>query len=191
MSRTERTPLTVEQTLLGFLHERPMHGYEIYQHLHQPTALGVVWHLKQGQLYALLARLEEEGYISSTPQAQSGRPPRKVFELTEKGKATFSAWLKSPVARGRAFRLEFLAKLYFAQRESPSVLAHLLAQQRATCHAWLNEQQRLMAEVTENDRYAWLVYRFRSGQIKAMLTWLDECAQTLLGTALVESDETP
>lgn len=183
MSRTVRIPLTVEQALLGFLRERPMHGYEIYQRLHQPTGLGLVWQLKPGQLYALLDRLEEEGYVSSTLEAQESRPPRKVFALTKKGRETFCAWLKSPVARGRAFRLEFLAKLYFAQRDSASTLEDLLREQRAACRAWLAEQQRLMAEVAEHDRYAWLVYRFRKGQIEAMLTWLDECAQTLLGTA--------
>ncbi len=175
MSHTTRVPLTVEQALLGFLYERPMHGYEMYQFLSRPAELGVVWRLKPGQLYALLDRLEQEGYVTSTLEAQEGRPARKVFRLTDQGAATFRTWVEQPVARGRAFRLEFLAKLYFARRVSSEVVARLLARQRAMCEQWLAEQRQQAASVEGKDSYAWLVYRFRSGQIEAMLAWLDTC----------------
>ncbi len=176
MSHMTRIPLTVEQALLGFLRERPMHGYEIHQRLSRPAELGVVWRLKPGQLYALLDRLEEEGYIAATVEPQEGRPPRKVFCLTEKGAATFAAWVESPVARGREFRLEFLAKLYFARREPPAVLARLVERQRAQCAQWLAEQQRQAEQAQATDPYEWLVCRFRSGQIEAMLAWLEVVA---------------
>lgn len=176
MSHTTRIPLTVEQALLGFLRERPMHGYEIHQRLSRPAELGVVWRLKPGQLYALLDRLEAEGYVAATVEPQAGRPPRKVFRLTEKGATTFAAWVESPVARGREFRLEFLAKLYFARREPPAVLARLVERQRVTCEQWLAEQQQQAGQAQTTDPYEWLVCRFRIGQIEAMLTWLEVVA---------------
>ena len=78
MSRVN-LPLTTEHALLGFLRRRPMYGYEIHQQLTHPTGLGLVWRLKQSQLYALLAKLEEAGYVTTTIEPQETRPPRKIF----------------------------------------------------------------------------------------------------------------
>src|SRR5438093_383044 len=62
MSPLLRQPLTVEHALLGFLQQQPMHGYEIYQHLAGLAGLGLVWQVKQSHLYALLDKLEADGY---------------------------------------------------------------------------------------------------------------------------------
>jgi PadR family transcriptional regulator AphA len=172
MSPLSRTPLSIEWSLLGFLSEQPMHGYEICQRLSQATELGLVWHLKQSRLYALLTRLEERGYIDYTMEPQDLRPPRKVYALTPEGKAALDAWLHSPVEHGRDFRLEFLAKLYFAQREGEGVLRALFEAQRRLCQGWLAQQQRAL-DALEPTSFEWLVYRFRLGQVQAIVEWLD------------------
>src|SRR5512145_3063409 len=110
-------PLSTELALLGFLHRRSMYGYEIHQQLSDPTGLGLVWRLKQSQLYALLTKLEHEGYVAINIEYQEARPPRKMFELTETGRQAFQNWVQQPVPQGRKLRLDFLAKLYFAQFE--------------------------------------------------------------------------
>lgn len=76
--RTPASPrLTIEHALLGFIYEQPTHGYDIYQQLAAQTGLWQVWRLKQSQLYALLTKLEENGYITADVQSQAARPPRK------------------------------------------------------------------------------------------------------------------
>lgn len=174
-----RLPLTIEHALLGFLRQRPQHGYEIYQQLSDPDQLGLVWQLKQSQLYALLAKLEERGYISATIEPQEARPPRKVFHLTPTGQEVFWDWVQSPVLHGRQLRLDFLAKLHFARREGPEVAAQLVERQRTTCRNWLETQQKQADSLRDRQPYQWLVYQFRLGQIKAMLVWLDACEQAL------------
>jgi DNA-binding PadR family transcriptional regulator len=178
---SRRNPLSIEWSLLGFLAEQPLHGYEIHQRLSQAAELGLVWHLKQSRLYALLARLEERGYVDHTMELQDARPPRKMYSLTPVGKAALDAWLHAPVEHGRDFRLEFLAKLYFAQREGEGVLRALFAGQRGLCQDWLALQQAAL-ETQEPDTFEWLVYRFRLGQVQAILEWLDVCEGALLGS---------
>jgi len=172
-------PLTTEYALLGFLRQRPRHGYEIYQQLSDPTGLGLVWHLKQSRLYALLTKLEEQGYVTTTLEPQDSRPPRKVFELTDLGRQAFLDWVQRPVERGRRFRLDFLAKLYFSQREGPQTAHKLVEQQRLACQSWLAEQQAQAEGLHDAQPYDWLVHEFRINQTKAMLNWLDTCQQTL------------
>lgn len=178
MSRLS-SPLTTEHALLGFLRQQPMHGYEIHQRLAEPEGLGAVWRLKQSQLYALLAKLEEEGYLTTTVELQDTRPPRKIFQLSEAGQAAFLAWVESPVPHGRTLRLDFLAKLYFAQREGPEVALRLIETQRDVCRSWLTAQQQEAGPLPGARPYEWLVHEFRIGQIEAMLAWLDTCQEVL------------
>jgi PadR family transcriptional regulator AphA len=76
MSPMVKLPLTIEHALLGLLRRGPMHAYEMHRMLLQSEALGLVWRLKQSQLYALLGRLEEAGYVAGVVEAQPARPPR-------------------------------------------------------------------------------------------------------------------
>jgi DNA-binding PadR family transcriptional regulator len=178
MSRTH-LPLTTEHALLGFLRRQPRHGYEIYQKLAAPTGLGLVWRLKQSQMYALLAKLEQAGYVVATLEPQDARPPRKVFALTPAGQQAFLAWLEQPVPRGHRLRLDFLAKLYFARLEGPAVAQRLIERQHAACRQWRVQQRREADKLRQTHPYDSLVYEFRLGQIEAMLAWLDICAEAL------------
>lgn len=168
--------LSLEIALLGFLQHEPKHGYAIHQELSDPAGLGPVWQIKLSQLYALLSKLEEAKYITATTEPQDNKPPRKIFHLTEEGRNVFRAWVQSPVKHGRSLRLEFLVKLYFARLEGADMTARLLAAQRQQCRNWLAaEEAGIKGESANSHRYGRLVHQFRSGQIQAMLAWLDQC----------------
>lgn len=169
---------TIEQALLGFLRRQPLHGYAIYHQLSDPTGLGLVWRLKLSQLYALLNRLEEVGYVTAILEAQASRPPRKVFQLTPAGEAAFLDWVQKPVVHGRSLRLEFLVKLYFARREGTDAAVGLVASQRARVEEWLASAENRV-QATDDQAFGRLVNQFRQGQIEAMLAWLDQCEDAL------------
>ncbi len=175
----KQSTLTIEQALLGFLRHQPRHGYEIYQELSDPNGLWLTWRMKQSQLYALLNKLEEEGLIRATLQLQDARPPRKVFQLTETGLATFLTWVNRPVAQPRQMRLEFLVKFYFARREGDTVALRLLEQQRALCQEWLTKQEAQAQAVADPQAYPWLVNQFRVSQIEAVIAWLEHSRQVM------------
>ncbi len=175
MSPMIRQPLTVELALLGFLRHGALHGYEIYKRLADPAGLGEVWRLKQSHLYALLARLAEEGYLTSSIKAQETRPQRRQYRLTKIGRSTFLSWVQEPVARGRDIRLDFLTKYYFAEREGGVVAARLLRKQRVVCQDWLKQQQRQSEAAKDTRPFEWKVCQFRINQIESVLSWLDVC----------------
>jgi PadR family transcriptional regulator AphA len=175
MTPMVRRPLTIEHALLGFLQPGPMHGYQLHQQIRDPQGLGGAWYLKQAQLYALLDRLEGEGYITSSLQLQEARPVRRVYQLTTSGQRAFQEWLATPVQAPRQLRQEFQAKLYFVQRESPEIRSRLVAVQRAACQRWLASLQSQATEEVKAHSYTWLLHQYRLGQIQAMLAWLDLC----------------
>jgi PadR family transcriptional regulator, regulatory protein AphA len=172
--------LGLMNALLGLLLDHPMHPYEMHQLLLQAEALGLVWHLKQGHLYALLAKLEESRYLVSTTELQGTRPPRKMLSLTEEGRKAFIEWAKMPVQHGRDFRLEFLAKLFFAGRQGPGAVSALISHQRVECAVWIAELQQEISTLDSVRRYDRLVLQFRLSQLEAILSWLDQCEETLI-----------
>ena len=154
--------------LLGFVRQQPSHGYDIYRQLMQSPELRLIWRVKQSRLYALLARLEEAGLLSSTAEPSEGRPPRRVFHLTEAGAAAFDVWLAQPVAQPREIRLEFMLKLYFALQAGEATAARLVAGQRAVCAGWLADK-----EGAADAPFAQAVTGYRRAHVRAIGAWLD------------------
>ena len=177
MSPMVSHPLSMEHALLGFLSARPMHGYELFQTLNSPSGLGLVWRLKQSQLYALLAKLEERGFVQATVEPQENRPPRKMFDLTEDGRRALGVWIRTPVARPRELRLEFLAKLYFARLEGPETTRQLTTRQISRCRSWLAEYESRLRDLNQVQSYERLVWDLRTRKIEAMLEWLVACKE--------------
>ncbi len=172
-----RRPPGIELALLGFLRQGPQHGYQIHLMLSNPEGLGPIWHLKQSQLYALLAKLEDDGCIWGVLQPQeAARPPRRVFHLTHEGQTAFQKWLLSPVNMPRLMRQEFMAKLYFARQDDPEKARALLTLQRNTCQEWLDT---FSAENVAPGSYRSLIRQYRIGQIEATLAWLDSYQENL------------
>jgi DNA-binding PadR family transcriptional regulator len=180
MSPMLKQPLALEHALLGFLRERPMHAYEIHQRLLQAEALGLVWRLKQSRVYALLGRLEQAGYVAGAPEPPNSGPPRRALRLTPEGRAAFARWVAAPVHHGRDFRIEFLAKLFFAGQEHPPAVAALIERQREACRGWLADLRGQAEPIRAARPYDWLVLQFRIGQIEAILEWLDT-SEAVLG----------
>lgn len=83
----------LEMLVLRFLADRPSHGYELILRLRE--AGGEMLNLKEGTLYPILYRLEEEGCIASAWKSPDGasssaKVPRRVYHITESGKAVLA-----------------------------------------------------------------------------------------------------
>jgi molybdenum ABC transporter molybdate-binding protein len=172
MSPRHQAPLTIEHALLGFVRQQPLHAYAVYQQLSAPDALGPVWQLKLSHFYALVAKLEQAGYLATTLEPQGTRPPRKVLHVTEAGDAAFARWLTTPVDDPTQLRLDFLARLYFAERVGPSAVRTLLAVQRAASRAWRADLwTQISGRAGQPDAGRFLQLRVR--QLESFLGWLD------------------
>ncbi len=68
--------------ILNLLHEKPQYGYELIKTL--KTRSNDVFDMKEGTLYPILHKLENDELIQSSNQMVSGRM-RKVYTITPKG----------------------------------------------------------------------------------------------------------
>ncbi len=74
-----------------------------------------------GSIYPALARLESEGMVTCREETQAGKPPRKVYSITENGRSTFIDSLFEPPAPD-VFRSEFLLISMCAAILPPTVI---------------------------------------------------------------------
>jgi PadR family transcriptional regulator PadR len=83
----------LEALVLGVLQDGDLHGYEISKRIKLISAKAL--QVGEGQLYPALHKLEKDGHVSATWIPQDGKPPRKVYALTDEGRKELSSHRKS------------------------------------------------------------------------------------------------
>lgn len=85
-----------ELLLLGLVHRREMHGYELVKFLDQ--RMNFLIDLKPPTTYGLLDRLEQHGYVTSEVERTGNWPERRVYRITSAGEAHFWDLLRENLA---------------------------------------------------------------------------------------------
>lgn len=171
------TTLTPDETILGLLAAHPRHGYHLLDTFHDSDQLGRVWNMSTSQIYAVIKRLERQGWISGQTVSSENAPPRTEYLLSEAGWAHLRAWLEepNPSPSVRRVRVEFLSRLYVARLlEYPT--AEIVARQRQRCE---EERARHQRERQQDDPagMGWLAAELVIAQLDAILTWMDRCIE--------------
>lgn len=70
----------LELCVLALLEQRDFYGYELVHQISENIDIA------EGTIYPLLRRLTQEGYFATYLQESEEGPPRKYYQLTEKGR---------------------------------------------------------------------------------------------------------
>ena len=111
-------------SLLGFLHDGPLSGYELAATAQR--VIGDFWSLTQSQVYRELAWMAEAGLVSP---GERGTRDRRPYELTDAGRAAFAEWIDRPPAR-ETIRHPLLLTVSFGRHLAPGRLASFIRQHR-------------------------------------------------------------
>ena len=117
--------MDVKTLCLGVLCHGEATGYDIKKLFE--SAVSLFFLAGYGSIYPALAELNERGLVLCEAQAPPGRPDRKLYRITETGRATFRDALCCTEPRHKV-RSEFLVLLYFAQLMPPERLSEVLDQ---------------------------------------------------------------
>ncbi|MFF1482098.1 PadR family transcriptional regulator [Streptomyces sp. NPDC058301] len=105
----------LELTILGFLDEEPLHGYELKERIKGLS--GHVRPVSDGALYPAITRLVKAGKLEQHTGPGSGAAPRRILSLTGAGRAELLERLRHPkdvdITDGQRFftLLAFLGRL--------------------------------------------------------------------------------
>ncbi len=115
--------MDVKMLCLGVLTLRDMTGYEIKKHFEQSFAHFFV--AGYGSIYPALSALTRVGMVICRDVAQDKRPDKKVYSITDAGRAQLAAALAETPPRHKV-RSEFLVLMYFAHLMTAERLAEVL-----------------------------------------------------------------
>jgi DNA-binding PadR family transcriptional regulator len=104
--------MNVRTVCLSILYAGDATGYEI-RRLCVEGECSYFVEASFGSIYPALAKLEDEGLVSSHVEQQDGKPSKKIYAITEAGRAAFTQALFEPLGE-EVFRSPFLLFARFA-----------------------------------------------------------------------------
>jgi DNA-binding PadR family transcriptional regulator len=82
--------VALAEAILVCLAEQPLSGYDLTKTFQ--TSIGFFWRADHQQIYRELRRLRESGWVHGEAVVQSGKPDKRVYTITEAGRARLVEW---------------------------------------------------------------------------------------------------
>lgn len=176
--------MSLAYVILGLLQQQERTGYDLKTECFD-DCINHLWQADQAQIYRTLDKLEAQGWITCTVEIQHDRPNRKVYQITDAGKAGLTQWLQThqplPVLRE-----PLLVQLYFAAQLPNQAILHLLEQELearrkklAACEAidapCLNDPA-----ASREQKMHQLVLEFVKQREQTYLNWLQDAIEFLM-----------
>jgi len=177
--------MSLERAILGFLNYGAFSGYDLKKMF--DTSVQHFWSADQSQIYRTLARLAEQGWAEVEVVEQDDRPDRKVYHITEDGRAELRRWLTTPLVHESHRSVELVQVFFAGQLSDEEVLAMFEREAEKVraalaCYDQVPQQAADYIEMVDSPREAffWLLTLeagIRSAQ--AHVAWLDSVIQRI------------
>jgi len=123
--------------LLGVLLGGKMHGYRLNEYV--THAMSLYTDLKKSTAYYTLEKLEKDGYVQIEVEREGRRPERRVYQITEKGRAYFFDLLRRHLSGfTRTYYVDDIG-IAFMDQLSTAQARQLLAEKREKIQAVLQQ----------------------------------------------------
>ncbi|MER7740124.1 PadR family transcriptional regulator [Streptomyces sp. NPDC096538] len=173
----------LELSILGFLYEEPLHGYELKARLQALN--GHIRPVSDGALYPAITRLVKAGSVEQRTEPGSGAAHRRVLSLTDAGRAALLDRLRNPkdveITDGQRF---FTLLAFLRHLPDPAGQATVLRRRRtflATPSSFFHRDGERMRAEEAPDLFRQGMLRIARATGAEERTWLDEAIAALEG----------
>jgi DNA-binding PadR family transcriptional regulator len=108
--------------MLGWLSTGPGSGYDLVRQLDQ--GLNWFWAAPHSQIYPRLKDLEARGLITSRSEVVGTKLEKRVYEITETGRAAVRAWAEAPPTYPPSRDVERLKLIFGDHGNIPAIRKH-------------------------------------------------------------------
>ncbi|APU12799.1 PadR family transcriptional regulator [Actinoalloteichus fjordicus] len=180
-----RSPLSVQ--VLQLLDEEPMHAYRMQRLIADRQKDRIVNIAQRNSIYQTLDGLLREELIEvHRVEQEPGRPERTVYRLTESGRTTLDAWLRTMLSAPAREFPEFPVAIAALPSLTPELAIELLAERVRTLQEKLNraDDEAAAAERLGLPRLLFLEHEYLRTLTEAELRWVEEVLDDLRASRL-------
>lgn len=136
--------MNVKTLCLGILTFREASGYEIKKMV-EDGMFSYFIDASYGSIYPALTQMQREGLLTVRPEEQSGRPDKKVYAITPRGRRALGEALTETPAPDK-FKSEFLFQMLLREHIDPAHVAQVYDSQIEELSAELQRVNACSAE---------------------------------------------
>ena len=176
--------MSLPHALLGLIQYQPATGYDLK--ITFQKSIHFFWNAALPHIYRTLKQMEREGWIVSTFEHQEGKPNRKVYRITEKGRKELFRWLDEPPETPEP-RYPMLVKVFFGNQLPPERFKNHLKSWRQYYSDLLKkyetevmpviQRQSTKAGFSEDSIYWNLSLDFGRRQARMVIEWCDQALE--------------
>ena len=119
--------MSLPHALLGVINYKPMTGYDLKTAFN--ASINGFWNASLPQIYRTLHQMEKSGWMLSNIEQQKGKPNRKIYKITGKGKKELRQWLSKPLDIAQA-KNKMLIKVFFGNQTDRRDLINQIRERR-------------------------------------------------------------
>ena len=169
--------MNVRTLCLGILSLKDATGYEIKKMVEE----GIFSHFIDasfGSIYPALGQMLKEGLVTVRTEESEGRPGKKVYSITDRGRAALTLAVNTDPAKDK-FKSEFLFQMLFMDQIDPDHLT-------VVYDAYLEEQEAELARIEDcacelpDHPGARFVNDFGKIMLRTAITYLKENRENIL-----------
>jgi len=177
--------MSLKHAILGFLNYTPKTGYELKNVF--DTSVQHFWPADQSQIYRTLTQLEKEGWAEKKIVVQEDRPNRKVYSITESGRAELHRWLVTPITQSD-HRTAELIQVFFAGQLPDDEILTIFERSRSKLESILAAYQDVPEQIVPyeqevgdtREKYFWhLTLELGFLSMRTQLEWVDSVIERL------------
>lgn len=171
-----------DYAILGMLTIEPMSGYDIRKFVQE--VLSNFWNESFGRIYPLLGQLEKKGLVTARLHEQTGKPDRRVYHITNRGREVLKDWLRAPSQpmqiRNEA-TLKFILGTNLSVEESLAGIHQQRQHQLQVRQVLAGQMKEIETESDGSVRYDYFLLTARLGQLlnDARIRWCEEALARL------------
>ncbi len=169
--------MALEHALLVALTEKPGSGLELTRRFEK--SFGFFWHATHQQIYRVLGRMVTDGLLDVEVVAQDARPDKKVYRVTDAGRAWIADWVATPTPM-EPLRSDLAVKMRAATLGDRAALARNLVAARNDHRVRLAHFEQLesaypdLTSLTDRERDQYLVLRGGVRMEAYLIAWLTD-----------------
>ena len=119
--------MSLPHALLGLINYYPATGYELKNAFTQ--SIHFFWNATLPQIYRTLKQMEKQDWLTVSIEHQDGKPTRRVYHMTDKGRQELQRWLIEPSQIPEP-RSAMLIKIFFGHQMDPKQFVSRLQEWR-------------------------------------------------------------